>query len=114
MKISDTMDKLKHARVGLMDELMPIAAKEPIQTDEGEIVYVDGSEGKTLSRDKVLAILIERLKISREAAETMLDTASDKKYISPYLKIIVKHNYKPKAPAVAPAPVKAPAAKGKA
>jgi phage gp29-like protein len=95
--VSDAMSKLHNVRASLMDDLMPIAAKEPIEMDDGQIVYVDGSEGKTLSRAKVLALLMERLKISREAADQMVDEASDKKFISPYLKIMVKKM--PKVPA---------------
>jgi len=91
VKVTDALDKLKHARVSLIDSLMPEAAKGPIEVDDAAIVYVEGSEGLTFSKDGIIKFLVEKFKMTPEGARAAVDSVGEKKYNAPYLKVVKQY-----------------------
>jgi len=81
--IEDEMEILKN-------QLKPIAEQNTIKTNEGSIVYVDGSISKYVTKDNVKQILTERLKLSEEVALKLIDAGASEKIISSYVKVLSK------------------------
>jgi len=83
----------------LKEEIMPYAANQPVETDEGTIVYVGGSEGQVMNRTVLRNKMVEMFKIDPARAEALLNSASAKKLIDAYLKVMKKKPVVvPKAP----------------
>ena len=74
----------------LKEEIMPYAANQPVETDEGTIVYVEGSEGQVMNRTVLRNKMVEMFKIDPARAEALLNSASAKKLIDAYLKVMKK------------------------
>lgn len=80
----------KKQSAALKGEIMPYVINQPLETEEGTIVYVEGSEGQILNRTMLRDKMVELLKIDPARAEALLNSASSKKIVDAYLKIMNK------------------------
>ncbi len=71
----------------LKEEMKPFVVKEPTKTRIGTVSFVEGGISKLLNKDKMRLVLMEKLHISREKADAIIDAGSTDKIVASYVKV---------------------------
>lgn len=86
-------------------EIAPYVINQPLELPNGTVSYVKSSEGLTLNKKNLKSVLMQRLRISETGAEALLASASNKKIVDAYIKILLKKGKVPQIPATPVKPV---------
>ena len=82
-KTNDQLAEMKNMKA----RIKPAVVNEPIKTTKGIVSFVSGSSSKFLDRNLVRQVLMERLNISSERADQIIDAGSTEKVIASYVKV---------------------------
>ena len=74
----------------LKQRLKPIAENGVIRTDEGSIVYVNGSVSTYVTKDNVKTMLMEKLNLSESMAIQLIEAGASEKIMQSYVKVMSK------------------------
>jgi hypothetical protein len=90
IRLQEAMREVKDAFDKVKEELTPHVIEQPLELDEGVIVYVEGSEGISLSKDRLKKLLMDKLQISESVADAVIKSSSLPRYVAPYIKIVTQ------------------------
>ncbi len=71
----------------LKEEMKPMVVSEPTKTRLGTVSFVQGGISKFLNKDKMRLILMEKLHISSDKADAIIDAGSTEKVVASYVKV---------------------------
>ena len=71
----------------MKEDIKPSVIDTPTKTHLGTVSYVDSGASKFLNKDKMRLVLMEKLHISREKADAIIDAGSTEKIIASYVKV---------------------------
>ena len=71
----------------LKEEIKPMVVSEPTKTRLGTVSFVKGGISKFLNKDKMRLILMEKLHISSDKADAIIDAGSTEKIVASYVKV---------------------------
>jgi len=74
----------------LKQELLPVVQQQPIQVGDDIVIYVAGSKGTAISKQKLKQILMQEFHMSEMAAEAFIIKISVEKLMHPYVKVVSK------------------------
>jgi len=81
-----TDNQLQEMKI-MKDSIKPAAMNSPIKTTKGVVSFVSESSNKTLDRNKIKQVLIDKLRISPERADQIIDAGSMENVITSYIKV---------------------------